>query len=167
MRVLVGCEHTGAVRDAFRDRGHEAYSVDLLPDVKGSPFHYTGDVREMLVPGRWDLAVFHPPCTYLANSGVRWLYRADGQMNMDRWVSMEEGAEFFEMLRTVDIPRIAVENPVMHKHARALIGAGPDQTIQPWMFGHTEQKATCLWLKGLPKLVETDNVKAQMMQLPV
>jgi len=116
-------------------------------------------VRDV-IDNDWDLMIAHPPCTYLTNSGVCWLHK-----DLSRWEKLKEGAEFFKMLLEAPIPRIAVENPIMHKYARELIGQDKTQVIQPWMFGHKEQKATCLWLKGLPKLQPTNNVKAEMMKL--
>ena len=164
MRVLVGCEFSGVVRDAFTARGHAAISVDLLPTESPGP-HYQGDVEQFIAslePGTFDLAIFHPPCTYLANSGVRWLYE-DGlderERNEDRWWEMEQGAKFFRRLLELPIPRIAVENPIMHKYAREIVGRGPDQYVQPWQYGHPETKATGLWLKGLP-LLEPTNIVA-------
>jgi len=158
MRVLVGCEFSGVVRRAFRSRGHDAWSCDLLPAEDGSPHHIRGDVTAILGDG-WDLAVFHPPCTYLANSGVRWLYKGGrgSVRDPDRWVAMHEAAAFFNVLLKAPIPRIAAENPIVHRYARELIGPA-DQTLQPWMFGHGEIKATCLRLRNLPPLEPTDVV---------
>lgn len=160
MRVLVACEYSGKVRDAFRAKGHDAMSCDILPtDVDGP--HYQGDVRDIINDG-WDLMVAHPPCTYLTNSGVTWLHK-----DPSRWAKLDEGAAFFKSLLDAPIPRIAVENPIMHKYAKERIGdVKQSQVIQPWMFGHMEQKATCLWLKGLPLLKPTKDVKAEMMALP-
>ena len=160
MRVLVACEYSGTVRDAFRRRGHDAMSCNLLPTDQPSP-HYQGSVLDIL-PDGWDLMVAHPPCTYMTNSGVTWLHK-----NPNRWALLDEAARFFCQLLNAPIPRIAIENPIMHKHAKERIG-GIKQThvIQPWMFGHTEQKATCLWLKGLPALTPTNNVKEEMLKLP-
>lgn len=160
MRVLVACEYSGRVREAFRALGHDAWSCDLLPADDNSPFHYQGDVFDIIDDG-WDLMVAHPPCTYLTNAGVRWLHSDE-----TRWDKMRDGAEFFKKLLDADIPMIAVENPVMHKYATDIIGSKQTQIVQPWMFGHMEQKATCLWLKGLTPLQETDNVKEAMMLLP-
>ena len=153
MRVLVGCETSGKVREAFRKRGHDAYSCDLLPADDGSGFHYQYDVRYIL-DNSWDLAIFHPPCTRLCNSGVRWLH----ERNL--WDEMREGAELFAACLNAPIPRICVENPVMHKHAKAAIEGYVEfsQSIQPWQFGHGEVKRTCLWLKGLPLLKPTSIV---------
>jgi hypothetical protein len=159
MRVLVACEYSGRVRDAFIAKGHDAMSCDLLPtDVPGP--HYQGDVMDILADG-FDLMIAHPPCTYLSNSGVTWLHRQEG-----RWQKMRDGALFFKSLMEAEIDRICIENPIMHKHAVDVIGRRQDQVVQPWMFGHMEQKATCLWLKGLPELQPTNNVKEKMMELP-
>lgn len=160
MRVLIACEYSGKVREAFRKLGHDAWSCDLLPADDNSPYHYQGDVFDIIDQG-WDLMIAHPPCTYLTNAGVSWLYRKEG-----RWDDMRDGAEFFRRLLNAPIPKIAVENPIMHKYAVEIIGRRQDQVIQPWMFGHMEQKATCLWLKGLPELKPTNNVKEEMLKLP-
>lgn len=159
MKVLVACEFSGIVRDAFRERGHSAVSCDLLP-TESPGIHHPGDVLDILNDG-WDLMIAHPPCTYLANSGVRWLYHKEG-----RWDQMKEGSLFFKTLLEADIPKICIENPIMHKHAVAIIGRRQDQVIQPYMFGHLERKATCLWLKGLDPLIPTNDVKEEMEKLP-
>ena len=152
MRVLVACEVSGIVREAFRARGHEAVSCDLTPSEQPGP-HYTGDVGDLLGED-WDLLIAHPPCTYLANSGVRWLSE-----DVDRWAHLETACQFFNQLWAATIPRSCVENPIPHKHAvQRLIGGRPMQIIQPWQFGHGETKATGLWLKGLPWLVPTEVV---------
>lgn len=158
MRVLIACEYSGAVRDAFIKAGHDAISCDLLPSDTPGP-HYTGDVFDIINDG-WDLMIAHPPCTYLCNSGVMWLDRIPGRRDQ-----LKDGAEFFKKLLECRIPRIAIENPIMHKYAKEIIGTDQSQIIQPWMFGHTEQKATCLWLKNLSPLKETNNVKNEMMKL--
>lgn len=160
MRVLVACEYSGKVREAFRSKGHDAWSCDLLPADDGSPYHIQGDVLEIINDG-WDLLIGHPPCTYLCNSGVSWLHKIP-----ERWDQMREGAEFFKALWDSDIPKIAIENPIMHKYAKEIIGSNQTQLIQPYQFGHPESKATCLWLKGLDPLVETDNVKEVWKSLP-
>ena len=160
MRVLVACEYSGKVREAFRAKGHDAWSCDLLPADDGSPYHIQGDVLDILNDG-WDLLIGHPPCTYLCNSGVSWLHKIP-----ERWDQMREGAEFFKALWDSDIPKIAIENPIMHKYAKEIIGSTQTQLIQPYQFGHPESKATCLWLKGLDPLVETDNVKEVWKALP-
>lgn len=149
LRVLVACETSATVRDAFAALGHDAWSCDLLPTEKPGN-HFQGDVRDILYLGTWDLLVAHPPCTRLCNSGVRWL----AERNL--WKEMEEGAEFFKMFLDAPIEKIAVENPIPHRHALKIIGRKYDQIIQPWMFGHGETKATCLWLKNLPPLMCTD-----------
>jgi hypothetical protein len=149
MRVLVACEFSGTVRSAFSRRGHEAVSVDLLPDLYGSSDHIQDDVTDYL-KREWDLVIAHPPCTYLANSGVWALHR-----DKERWAQLEAGAEFFRTCLEANAPRVCVENPVPHKYAVNLIGRTYDQTIQPYQFGHPESKRTCLWLRGLPKLLPT------------
>jgi len=159
MKVLVACEFSGRVRDAFLKLGFNAVSCDLLPTESRGP-HYQGDICDILDEG-WDLMIAHPPCTYLANSGVSWLYRQKG-----RWEKMRHGAAFFKMLLDADIPHIAIENPIMHKYAVEIIGRRQDQLVQPYMFGHPERKATCFWLKNLPPLKETNNVKNEMNKLP-
>lgn len=161
MRVLVACEFSGVVRDAFRRRGHDAWSCDLLPTETDPAHHVQGDVLPLLAEG-WDLLIAHPPCTYLSNSGVRWLYGGKGTVREPvRWGQMVEGAEFFRTLLNAPIPRVAVENPVMHGYAREIIGSGPTQIVQPWMFGHGETKATGLWLRNLPELMPTDLVEGR------
>ena len=159
MKVLIACEYSGKVRDAFIRAGHDAMSCDLLPtDVPGP--HYQGNVFDV-IDDDWDLMVAHPPCTYLCNSGVCWLHKRP-----ERWDQMKEGARFFKRLLEYEIPHIAVENPVMHRYAKEIIGRGPDQIIQPWMFGHKEKKATGLWLKDLPTLKPTSNLKRETDLLP-
>ena len=160
MRVLVACEFSGKVREAFRKLGHDAWSCDLLPSDDNSKYHIQDDVLKHLNDG-WDLMIAHPPCTFLTNAGVTWLHRKPG-----RWEDMQDGAEFFKKLLNAPIPLIAVENPIMHKYAAEIIGRRQDQVLQPYMFGHLERKATCLWLKNLPQLKETNNVKEEMMKLP-
>ena len=164
MRVLVACEFSGVVRDAFLARGHDAVSCDLLPTEVPGP-HLVMDAFEAIAYVRPDLLIAHPPCTYLANSGVRWLYGGKGDVPADapRWRAMVEGAVFFRRLLTaangLDGPWYrAIENPVMHRYAREIVGRGPDQIIQPWQFGHPETKATGWWTDGLPDLVPTDIV---------
>jgi hypothetical protein len=161
MRVLVACEYSGRVREAFRRRGHDAWSCDLLPAEDGSTYHIRGDVLQHLggrvvftgtalmdfhIEPRWDLLIAHPPCTHLAVSGARYFgdKRADGRQ--------AEAIEFFMRLAESSIPRIAIENPVC---IMSSVWREPDQIIQPWWFGHGETKATCLWLKGLPPLIPT------------
>lgn len=216
LNVLIACEESGAVRDAFRALGHNAWSCDLQPCDPASPFsayHVQGDAVEVIsspwkfqqIPtqmGRWwDLVIAHPPCTYLCNSGVTWLFKNivesmvhDASIckpnttllfkkckdpnrvfaipaNGERVAKMREGGNLFrriwESVEKDGIPHLAIENPVMHQYAVGHIGVGKQQqVIQPWMFGHSESKATCLWLRNLPKLVETNNVKALRDSLP-
>ena len=150
MRVLIGCEESGTVREAFKRMGHDAWSCDILPTrIPGQ--HYQCDIREVLDYG-WDLGIFFPPCTRLANSGVRWLH----ERNL--WAEMREAVEFFCMLHDADIEKIAIENLIPHRYAVELIGRKYNQIIQPWQFGHGEQKATCLWLKNLQELEPTNIV---------
>lgn len=148
-KILIACEFSGVVRDAFIAKGHDAVSCDLLPTERPGP-HIQGNVLDILNDG-WDLMIAHPPCTYLCNSGVRWLYRGV-QLNEDRWYLMRKGSQFFKRLLDAGIPKICVENPIPHGYALKIIGRKYDQIIQPWQFGHGETKATCLWLKGLRKL---------------
>ena len=152
MKVLVACEYSGAVRDAFLARGHQALSCDLLPTDSPGP-HYQGDVRDILNDG-WDLMIAHPPCTHLAVSGARWF--------KDKLVAQAEALEFVRLLLGAPVPRIALENPVSIISSRI---RKPTQVIQPWMFGHGETKATCLWLKGLPKLQPTDIVEGREQRI--
>jgi hypothetical protein len=170
MRVLIACEFSGIVRDAFTARGHSAMSCDLLPTESPGP-HHQGDVRELLGEG-WDLMVAHPPCTYLTNAGVRWLQgdlghkmAATSLVGEARWTAMYEGAALFRDLLAAPIPRIAVENPIMHKYAVAEIGRRQDQVVQPWMFGEPVQKAVGLWLVGLPLLLATGPFMEERHQL--
>jgi len=147
MKILVACEFTQIVCKAFRDRGHEAYSCDILPTEGNPDWHIQGDVLEILDDG-WDLMIAHPPCTRICNSGVRWL------AERDLWNDLDRACEFFNSLMNAPIDKIAIENPIPHKYAVKKIGKY-DQIIQPWQFGHGETKATCLWLKGLRKLGTT------------
>ncbi len=146
MRVLVACEFSGVVRRAFRERGHDAWSCDLLPAEDGSWHHLQTDVRNVIsrVTWAWDMMIAHPPCTHLAVSGARWF--------KDKRKEQAEALEFVHELLAAPIPMIALENPVSVISSRI---RKPDQIIQPWQFGHGETKATCLWLKGLPKLCST------------
>lgn len=156
MRVLVACEFSGVVRDAFIEQGHEAISADLLPsEGKYKNNHYQGYVCN-IINDNWDLMIAHPPCTYLCNSGVRWLHTQEGRKE-----KMVQAAEFFNFILNAPINKIAVENPIMHKYAKEIIGSSQDQVIQPWQFGHGETKATCLWLKNLPKLKPTNIVEGR------
>lgn len=160
MKVLIGCEFSGIVRDCFTARGHDAWSCDLLPSERPGK-HLQCDVREVLNEG-WDLMIAFPPCTYLANSGVRWLYGGKGKVrDAERWTQMEQAAHFFREILNAPIPMLALENPIMHGYARQIIGVSFSQLIQPYMFGHGETKATCLWLKGLPRLLPTQIVEGR------
>ena len=148
MRVLVACEYSGIVRDAFIHAGHHAISCDLLP-TETLGWHYQGDVRYLL-DQHWDLMIAHPPCTHLAVSGARWF--------KDKVEEQKEALQFVTMLMNAPISKICIENPISIISSRI---RKPDQIIQPWMFGHGETKATCLWLKGLPKLEPTDIVEGR------
>ena len=163
MRVLVACEFSGTVRRAFAMRGHDAWSCDLLPSEDRSNKHIQGDARELLNDG-WDLLVAHPPCTRLCNSGVRWLHvPPPGKAMTQIWHELDEAADLFSAFWIAPIERIAVENPVMHKHAKQRIKGyqEPAQSVQPWQFGHGETKRTCLWLKNLPTLTATNIVEGR------
>ena len=159
MKVLKACEYSGRVRDAFTKKGHDAISCDLLPsETHGN--HYQGDVRDLLKNLRgYDLLIAHPPCTRLANSGVRWLHKPPKGKTVDQmWAELSEGAEFYKALRNADIEKKAIENPIMHKYARELIEPGYRQVIQPWWFGEKAFKATGLELINLPDLVPTNKL---------
>ena len=189
MRVLINCETSGVSRKAFQARGNEVYSCDILPADDGeTQFHIQADaisvanepwrypqISTVAVGDWWDLMIAHPPCTYLCNSGVCWLlsrkYKktssAADRYNVDRWRKMEAAVKFFKALQTCNIPKIAIENPIPHRYG---LGKSYTQIIQPYQFGHPERKATCLWLKGLPKLKPTcivplpmDKSKAQRL----
>jgi len=153
VRVLVACEFSGTVRDAFRRLGHDAVSCGLLPTEKPGP-HVEGDVLPLLREP-WDLVIAHPPCTRLCNSGVRWL----AERNL--WQEMRNGAAFFLECLNANTLRVAVENPVMHRYAREIIGRGPDFTVQPWQFGDPTKKRTCFWTRGLPALQPTSTMTAE------
>lgn len=186
MRVLVACEFSGVVRNAFRALGHDAWSCDLLPAEDGSIYHLQGDaiaassgtleyLSDQLRGVKWDLMIAHPPCRYLNHAGVRWLYKdgrrwirddegnviGENPMDGQRWEEMRKAAAFFRLMLNADIRCIAVENSEMHPYAIDLVGCHETQQIQPWQFGHGEVKATCLWLKGLPKLIPTDIVEGR------
>lgn len=155
-RILVACEFSGTVRRAFAARGFDAWSCDLLPAEDRSNKHIIGDARSALADG-WDLLIVcHPPCTRLCNSGVRWLHKPPaGKTLADLWRDLDDAAALFSAFWNAPIARIAIENPVMHRHAKARITNYQPfaQSIQPWQFGHPESKRTCLWLKNLPPLV--------------
>jgi site-specific DNA-cytosine methylase len=149
LRVLVACEFSGTVRDAFAARGYDAWSCDLLPTEKPGN-HYQADALDIAYMSDWDLMIAHPPCTHLAVSGARWF--------KDKGVEQAEALEFVRALLNAPIKRIALENPISIISSRI---RKPDQIIQPWQFGHGETKATCLWLKGLPKLTPTNIVSGR------
>jgi site-specific DNA-cytosine methylase len=155
MKILVACEESQAITKEFRALGHEAYSCDILPCTGGHPeWHLEGDVFGFIDQG-WDLMVAHPPCTFLSVSGARHLYNKDGSKNLERYKNQREALDFVERLMACDIPRIAIENPVSVISSQI---RKPDQIVQPWMFGDSASKTTCLWLKNLPKLVATNVV---------
>lgn len=162
LRVLIGCETSGVMRRAFAALGHDVWSCDLLPADDGSNRHIVGDIRDLL-DGGWDLlAVMHPPCTRLCNSGVRWLHvPPPGKTREQMWQELEEGAALFSACWNAPIERVAVENPVMHKHAKALIQnyQPPAQTVQPWWFGDAAFKATSFFLRNLPILQPTQRLE--------
>lgn len=167
MRVLIGCEYSGVVRDAFLAKGHDAMSCDLLPTDSPGP-HYQGDVFDIIGDG-WDLAIFHPPCTYMARSGQRWLkdqppLKSGKLVGAERRAALAQAIHFFEKLLDAPIPRVCVENPKSF-----LIPRPATQYIQPWQFGHGETKETGLWLRNLPQLVPTNIVEgreARIHKLP-
>lgn len=169
LRVLIGCESSGVVRRAFAALGHDAWSCDLLPSEDRSNRHIRGDVRDHLNDG-WDLlAVMHPPCTRLCNSGVRWLASPPpGKSVAQMQRELEEGAALFSDCWNAPIARVAVENPVMHRHAKALIRnfQPASQTVQPWWFGDPAFKATGLYLRGLPPLIPTDRLTPPAKDTP-
>jgi hypothetical protein len=155
MKILVACEESQAITKEFRALGHEAYSCDILPCTGGHPeWHLEGDVFGFIDQG-WDLMVAHPPCTFLSVSGARHLYNKDGTANRERYENQYKALEFVKKLMDADIPRIAIENPVSVISTKI---RKPDQIVQPWMFGDSASKTTCLWLKNLPKLVATNVV---------
>ena len=146
MKVLIACEYSGAVRDAFLANGHHAMSCDFLPTDSPGP-HFQGDVRDILGDG-WELMIAHPPCTHLAVSGARWF--------KDKQEEQKEALDFVRLLLDAPIEKIALENPISIISSRI---RKPDQIVQPWQFGHPESKSTCLWLKNLPLLVPTKTLE--------
>ena len=148
MKILVACEFSGIVRDAFTKRGHDAMSCDLLP-TESPGKHYRGDVLDIINDG-WDMMIAHPPCTYLANSGVQHLHKS-----FKRWELLDNAWEFFYKLYNANIPKICIENPIPHSYSKL---PAYTQIIQPYMFGHEVMKKTCLWLKNLPELKPTNMV---------
>lgn len=186
MRVLIACEFRGTVRRAFRERGHDAWSCDLLPAEDRSQHHIQGDVLRILdgLPpqyaandrcglfrttdgGPWDLMIAHPPCTRLTNAGVRWLREPPpGKTLDDMWNELREGLDFYKAIRAAKIPRKAIENPVMHRYARCLLNMGRRQILQPWHHGDPFFKAIGLELVGLPPLVETNRLTPPLKGTP-
>lgn len=156
MRVLVACECSGRVRDAFLAMGHDAVSCDLQPSETPGP-HIQGDVRYLL-QAPWDLVIAHPTCTYLANSGVRW------RVEREEWQQVADAAQFFRACFNANAPRVAVENPVMHKYARNQGIGKPAFTVQPWQFGDDYKKRTCFWTRGLPPLEPTSALDGSTAQ---
>lgn len=170
MNAIIGCEESQAVCIEFRKLGHNAFSCDLQKCSGGHPeWHFKMDILNVIQGGReWDFAGMHPDCTFMTNSGVRWLFNSDGTKNIDRWIKLESAMNFFNLLKS-KIKKGYLENPIPHKYARDgfysvvtgqwVPGIGRyDQLIQPWQFGHGETKATCLWLIDLPKLKPTNIV---------
>lgn len=163
MKILVACEFSNTVSNAFRVRGHDVTSCDLLPSEGPAEYHYQGDVRDILHDG-WDMIIAHPPCTYLSNAGVGWLRKGE---NTKRMGQMRDAAVFFQMFLDLPVAKVCVENPVMHKYAKECITRPkPTQYVQPYQFGHQETKRTGLWLAGLPPLTDTDNVKEAAYSRP-
>jgi hypothetical protein len=159
MRILVACEESQAVTIELRNLGHEAYSCDIEPCSGGHPqWHLQKSVLDVLDDG-WDMMIAHPPCTRLANSGRRWLHIPPrGRTMVSMWQEFFAGVEFYKAIRAANIPKIAIENPVMHDHARELLGKGRRCVVQPWWFGDKAFKATGFELIGLPELTATDKL---------
>ena len=156
MKILIACEESQTITKAFRKKGHEAYSCDLQTESGGHPeWHIKGDALKEAYSGKYDLMIAHPPCTYLAVSGARWMYNKDGSRNKERWNNQLEALEFVQKLMDAPINKIAVENPVSVISSQI---RKPDQIIQPYHFGDEATKTTCLWLKGLPLLTYTNVV---------
>lgn len=165
MKVLIACEYSGRVRDAFTKLGHDAMSCDIL-ETESPGNHYKGDVRDVL-NYEWDLMIAHPPCTYLTVSANKWYAdqperKSGALVGQARRNAREDAIFFFMRLMTCNIPRVAIENPIGIMSSRY---RKPDQVLQPWMFGHGETKATCLWLKNLPKLEATNVVDGREQRL--
>jgi hypothetical protein len=155
--ILIACEESQAITKAFRKLGYNAYSCDLLPCSGGHPdWHIQGDAFQEAYSGKYDMMIAHPPCTYLAVSGARWLYNKDGSRNEERWQNQAEALDFVRDLMTAPIKHIAIENPISVISSQI---RKPDQIVHPYMFGDKASKSTCLWLKNLPKLTPTDIVE--------
>ena len=162
MKILVACEESQAVTIELRKLGHEAYSCDIQDCSGGHPeWHIKEDALKEAYSGKYDMMIAHPPCTYLSNSGVCWLYKQEG-----RWDKMREGANFFKKLMEAPIDKIAIENPVMHKYAVEIIGKRQDCSVQPYEHGHAESKRTCFWLKNLNPLIASNDVKEEWENKP-
>ncbi len=167
IKVIVLCETSNKVSQAFRDKGHEVWSLDILENDIDQEYHIKTDLAVMLVnPAKWydwwrqfDMVIAHPPCTYLCNSGVRWLYNKDKTHNVDRWYKMMVATDFFNTIWELPVRKLCIENPIPHKHG---ITMPYKQIIQPWQFGHGETKATCLWHKGLPMLKPSNIVDGRV-----
>jgi hypothetical protein len=156
MKILIACEESQTITKAFRKKGHEAYSCDLQAESGGHPeWHIKGDALKEAYSGKYDLMIAHPPCTYLAVSGARWMYNKDGSRNKERWNNQLEALKFVQKLMDAPIGKIAIENPVSVISSQI---RKPDQIIQPYHFGDKATKTTCLWLKGLPLLTHTNVV---------
>lgn len=157
LKILIACEESQAITKEFRKLGHEAYSCDILDCSGGHPeWHIKGDAIQEAYSGKYDLMIAHPPCTYLAVSGARWMYNKDGSINQERYDNQQDALNFVQKLMDAPIEHIAIENPI------SVISTSirkPDQIIHPYMFGDKASKSTCLWLKNLPKLVPTDIVE--------
>lgn len=160
MKILIACEHSGTVKQEFQKKGHDVTSCDLKPCEVDSSTHHQGDVIPLLDQD-WDMIIAHPTCTYLTNSGVSWLYKDSKTMTKEqRWKELDDAAEFFSLFLNAKCPKICVENPVMHKHAKSRIKNffPASQVVQPWHHGEPFFKGTCLWLKGIPLLEDTNRL---------
>lgn len=156
-KILIACEESQAITKAFRELGYNAYSCDLLPCSGGHPeWHIQGDAFQEAYSGKYDMMIAHPPCTYLAVSGARWLYNKDGSRNEERWQNQAEALDFVRDLMTAPIKHIAIENPISVISSQI---RKPDQIVHPYMFGDKASKSTCFWLKNLPKLEPTNIVE--------
>ena len=166
LNILLGCEESQAVTIELRKMGHNAYSNDIQDCSGGHPeWHLKMDFYEALSLKKWDMGIFFTPCTYSCNSGLRWMYNPDKSFNTERMAGLELYAGMLRDALNSDIPLVACENPIPHRHALKIIGRKYDQIIHPWQYGHGEQKATCLWLKGLPKLTPTNIVEGREQRI--
>ena len=159
MKVLIACEYSAIVRESFNQKGHDAWSCEILDsELEGN--HIKGDVLKILDMG-WDMCIAFTPCTYSCNSGIRWMYDKDGVINKERYMNLLYYAGMLKAILESNIKKVCCENPIPHKYAIDIIGRKYDQIIQPWQYGHGEQKSTCLWLKNLPKLNPTNIVSGR------